>query len=170
MDTQLYEKCLAEERELQFACVTQNEMLKLGLTIHENNAHFDGPLAIRIEINSKEVFSFYPDGTGLFHEMWLERKANLVAVQEMSSLRAFLELEKDGESLEKDWNLDPKTYAACGGGFPIRLKDGCVVGSVCVSGLPHLQDHRAVIEGITLYLAAKRMNVESDSCATSLLY
>ena len=156
MDTKLYEKCLAEEQELQFACVTQNEMLKLGLTIHENNAHFEGPLAIRIEVNGKEVFSFYPDGTGSFHKMWLERKANLVAVREMSSLRAFLELEKAGESLEKDWNLDSKRYAACGGGFPIRLKGGCVVGSVCVSGLPHLQDHKAVTEGIALYLNTKK--------------
>lgn len=155
MDTQLYETCLAEEKDLQFVCVTQNEMLKLGLTIHENNAHFDGPLAIRIEINGKEVFSFYPDGTGTFHKMWLERKAKLVSVREMSSLRAFLELEKAGERLETDWNLDPKTYAACGGGFPIRLKDGCVVGSVCVSGLPHLQDHKAVTEGIKLYLNSK---------------
>jgi len=156
MDAKLYEKCVAEEKELLFSCVTQNEMLKLGLMIHENNDRFPGPLAIRIEINGKEVFSFYPDGTGAFHKMWLERKAKLVAVREMSSLRAYLELEKTGEDLDKDWNLDPRMYAACGGGFPIRLKDGCVVGSVCVSGLPHLQDHQSVTEGIRLYLNRKK--------------
>ena len=156
MDVTLYEQCIAQENELQFPSITQNELLKLGLIIHENNAHFAGPLAIRIELNGKEVFSFYPDGTGSFHKMWLERKAKLVAVREMSSLRAFLELERAGESLEKDWNLDPQIYAACGGGFPIRLKGGCVVGSVCVSGLPHLQDHQSVTEGIALFLNAKK--------------
>lgn len=70
----------------------------------------------------------------------------------MSTLRAFLELENAQEDLQKDWLLSPEEYAACGGGFPIRLVNGCVIGSVCVSGLPHLSDHRAVTEGIELYL------------------
>lgn len=57
-----------------------------------------------IKINGKTVFSCYPDGTGAFYEMWLEKKANMVRMREMSTLRAFLELEKNGEDLKKDWN------------------------------------------------------------------
>ena len=39
-----------------------------------------------------------------FLKMWLEKKANMVRMREMSTLRAFLELEKNGEDLKKDWN------------------------------------------------------------------
>lgn len=152
MNDNLYEECLLQEKELQFETITQEEMLRLGLTIHENNKKLDGPLGILIKVNEKEVFSYYPDGTGEFHRKWLHRKANMVHMREMCTLRAFLELERNRESLEKDWLLNPDAYAACGGGFPIRLKNGCVVGSVCVSGLPHLMDHAAVVEGIRIYL------------------
>lgn len=152
MENKLYEKCLEQELKLQFRTVTQEEMLRLGLTIVENNKKFEGPLAVLIKINEKEIFSYYPDGTGEFHKKWLNRKANMVHMREMSTLRAFLELEKVQEDLQRDWLLNPDEYAACGGGFPIRLENGCVIGSVCVSGLPHLSDHRAVVEGIELYL------------------
>lgn len=151
----LYEQCLKEEKELVFEFVDQEELIRLGMVLYENNKKFEGPLAVRIELNHKEVFSCYPRGTGEFHRLWLERKAKMVDMREMSTLRAFLELERNGEDLEKDWMLDKDKYAACGGGFPILLSNGCVVGSVCVSGLPHLQDHRAVTEGIRLFLDQK---------------
>ena len=149
---ELYEKCLQQEKELVFESVTQEDMIRLGWTLYENNKKFAGPLAILIKINEKTVFSCYPDGTGAFHELWLERKATMVYMREMCTLRAFLELERNGEELKKDWILDAANYAACGGGFPLRLKNGCVVGAICVSGLPHLQDHQAVTEGIRLFL------------------
>ena len=104
---ELYEKCLQQEKELVFESVTQEDMIRLGWTLYENNKKFAGPLAILIKINEKTVFS---------------------------------------------WILDAANYAACGGGFPLRLKNGCVVGAICVSGLPHLQDHQAVTEGIRLFL------------------
>ena len=90
---ELYEKCLQQEKELVFESVTQEDMIRLGWTLYENNKKFAGPLAILIKINEKTVFSCYPDGTGAFHELWLERKANMVYMREMCTLRAFLELE-----------------------------------------------------------------------------
>ena len=156
MDNELYEICLQQEADLQFETVKQEDMLRLGLTIIENNKKFPGPLSVMIKVNEKEIFSYYPDGTGEFHKNWLCRKANMVHMKEMSTLRAFLELEKNQEDLQKAWLLNPEEYAACGGGFPIRLKGGCVIGSVCVSGLPHLLDHRSVTEGIQLYMKEKR--------------
>lgn len=151
----LYEQCLKEEKELVFEMVDQEELIRLGMILYENNKKFAGSLAVRIELNNKEVFSCYPKGTGEFHRLWLRRKARMVQMREMSTLRAFLELKKNGEDLEKDWMLDKNEYAACGGGFPIVTPEGCVVGSVCVSGLPHLEDHRAVIEGLRLFLNHK---------------
>lgn len=114
---ELYEKCLQQEKELVFESVTQEDMIRLGWTLYENNKKFAGPLAILIKINEKTVFSCYPDGTGAFHELWLERKANMVYMREMCTLRAFLELERNGEELKKDWILDAANYAACGADF-----------------------------------------------------
>lgn len=153
---ELLSQCISEEQELQFEEVNQEEMLKLALTIEENNKAYPGPLAVLIKINEKTVFSYYPDGTGHFHEQWLQRKANTVHMMEISSLHFYANLQKSGESLEKDCLLDPENYAQCGGGFPIRLKNGCVVGSVCVSGLFHLLDHSACVEGIRKYLNSKK--------------
>ena len=61
---ELYEKCLQQEKELVFESVTQEDMIRLGWTLYENNKKFAGPLAILIKINEKTVFSCYPDGTG----------------------------------------------------------------------------------------------------------
>lgn len=152
MNDTLYEQCLQEEKELQFSNVNQTSLLQLGLDLYECSQGYAGPVAIQIVLNDKVVFSFYPEGTGKFHEMWLTNKARLVKMREMSTLRAFLELERSGETLEKDWNLDSREYAACGGGFPMRIQGGSVVGSICVSGLPHLQDHEILIKGIRKYL------------------
>ena len=78
----------------------------------------------------------------------------MVYMREMCTLRAFLELERNGEELKKDWILDAANYAACGGGFPLRLKNGCVVGAICVSGLPHLQDHKHIACAASCNLSA----------------
>ena len=45
---------------------------------------------------------------------------------EKSSLRVYMELKMNEETLE-DMLLDPREYAACGGGFPIRVEEAGVV-------------------------------------------
>ena len=126
-------------------------MIRLGWTLYENNKKFAGPLAILIKINEKTVFSCYPDGTGAFHELWLERKANMVYMREMCTLRAFLELERNGEELKKDWILDAANYADMWGRISVAIENGCVVGAICVSDC-RIADHQAVTEGIRLFL------------------
>ena len=70
---------------------------------------------------------------------------------EMSSLRFFMILKKNGETLE-DHGLDQKDYAARGGGFPIRVAGSGVIGSVIVSGLDHMADHEFASACISQYL------------------
>ena len=70
----------------------------------------------------------------------------------MSSLRFMYWLEMMRESLE-DRKLNPQDYAAEGGGFPIRLKDTGLIGSICVSGLSnHLDDHQLIVDSLTEFL------------------
>lgn len=152
MNKNLLSNCIEEEKTLQFDSFSHDDALNLGLKLIEVSQGYSGPIAVEIIINGLIVFRYYPDGTSKFHEMWLKRKSNMVRVREISTLRAFAELEVSGEDPEKDWFLHPKDYAVCGGGFPIRIKDGSVIGSICVSGLPHLEDHEILIKGIKKFL------------------
>ena len=44
-------------------------------------------------------------------------------------------------------------YAAHGGAFPILLRGTGCIGTVAVSGLPQLEDHRLVVEVLEAVLA-----------------
>lgn len=152
MDHSLMEKCLDEEKQYQFTSFSHKDALDLGMELLKVSQERKEVVAIEVRINQVSVFKYLPDGTGKFHEMWLKRKSNIVDVMEMSTLRAYAQLEANQEDMLKDWILEPKDYAACGGGFPIRLKGGSVIGSICVSGLPHLKDHAILIGGISSFL------------------
>ena len=41
---ELYEKCLQQEKELVFESVTQEDMIRLGWTLYENNKMHQSPL------------------------------------------------------------------------------------------------------------------------------
>ena len=111
-EIELYNKVLKEEEELVFAHISQDDLIRLGFMIHQANQGYPGPVAVLIRLNGKDVFSCYPEGTGAYHRMWLERKANTVHVREMSSLRAYLLLQQNNEDIEKDWMLPAQEYAA----------------------------------------------------------
>ncbi len=57
-----------------------------------------------------------------------------------------------GTTFEESSRLDPDTYAAHGGSFPITVEGVGVVGAVTVSGLPQLEDHRFVVAALEQYL------------------
>lgn len=61
-----------------------------------------------------------------------------------------------GTTFEESSRLDPDTYAAHGGSFPIIVEGVGVVGAVTVSGLPQLQDHRFVVEALEEFLGKDR--------------
>ena len=81
----------------------------------------------------------------------MTRKENTVKTLEESSLRFCMNLRANQESLE-DHFLDPREYAACGGGFPIRVEEVGVIGTIVVSGLDHVSDHDLLVKCISKYL------------------
>lgn len=139
---------LEHERLYQFPKFSRDDVWELGCDLVESCKEYNGPLAVEIDISGVMVFRYYPSGTGAFHEMWLERKRKTVQLLEKSSLRVSAELKTTGQTLEKDMLLDPMEYADCGGGFPLRMKGGCIFGFVGVSGLADTVDHAALIGGL----------------------
>lgn len=142
------EKCIAEEQKYQFASFSRDDVWELGCDLVEACRTFEGPLAVEIDVNGVTVFRYYPAGTGRFNEQWLARKRRTVYTTEKSSIRVFAELEAKNETLLKDMRLDPMEYADCGGGFPLRMRGGCVFGFLGTSGLAHFRDHEALIAGL----------------------
>ena len=139
---------LEHEQIYQFPEFSRDDVWELGCDLVESCKDYEGPLAVEIDIAGVMVFRYYPAGTGAFHEMWLERKRKTVQLLEKSSLRVSAELKTSGQTLEKDMLLDPMEYADCGGGFPLRMKNGCIFGFVGVSGLADTVDHAALIGGL----------------------
>ncbi len=145
---ELLQQCIEQEQTYTFPHFDRADVWDLGCALVEACRTFEGPLAVEIWLNGVEVFRYYPAGTGAFHEQWLARKRRTVLTLEKSSMRVKAELLLSGEDMREDMCLDPMQYAACGGGFPIRLRGGCVIGYIGVSGLADTRDHAALIAGL----------------------
>lgn len=148
---ELYDYCLHQENDLVFDKFDRADALALGLKLHENNKYYGVPVAIEITVNGLSVFRYFPEGTVPDSALWLERKRRTVTLMEMSSLRFNGWLGMNGETLA-DRKLDPNDYAAGGGGFPIRVKGVGVVGCICVSGMPHEDDHKLIVDTVAAFL------------------
>ncbi len=148
---EIYNRCVEEEKRLQFTAFTQSDALKLGNLLYEKSKNYPKPVAIEIRMNHLTVFSFYPNGTNANNTLWLKAKAKTVDMTQHSSLRFWTDVQLSGSSAE-DKRMPETEYACCGGGFPLTIKGVGVIGSICVSGLPHTDDHQVIIDALTEYL------------------
>lgn len=141
-----------QEEILQFSHFTNEDAWEVGNIIVAEAKRRRLPVAVSIRLNSGyTVFQYAADGTNLQNERWMTRKHNTVKTLEHSSLHSCMLLRKNEESLA-DWFLDAKEYAVCGGGFPVRVEEVGVIGSIIVSGLDHVSDHDLIIKCISRYL------------------
>ncbi len=65
---------------------------------------------------------------------------------EHSSLMAWASEQLTDESVTVH-GLSTTEYVFVGGGFPIYLKSGELVGSLIISNLPHMSDHQFAVDG-----------------------
>ncbi len=145
------QQCIEEEEKLRFDSFSQTEALKLGTYIYEKSREQSKTVAIEIRINHLPVFSFYPDGTNENNTLWLQAKAKTVDMTQKSSLRFWADVQLPGSSPESK-RMPESEYACCGGGFPLTVKNIGVIGTICVSGLPHMEDHKLIIDSLEEYL------------------
>lgn len=141
-----------QEEILQFSSFTNADAWELGTMVVMEGRRLGVSIAVRIRLNNGyTVFQYGMDGTNLYNEQWLTRKENTVRTLEQSSLRLYMSLRETQETLEERF-LNPNEYAACGGGFPIRVEEVGVIGSIAVSGLDHVSDHDLLVKCISKYL------------------
>lgn len=75
-------------------------------------------------------------------EEWLDKKQRTVEKFHHSSYYIFFK-----NQITHQYDALKEKYAICGGGFPITVNNK-VVGSICVSGLQHNEDHELIINSL----------------------
>jgi len=145
----------AQEDELQFTSFTNDDAWALGCALVATARAADAPVAIHIERNGHQLFKAALPGATPDNDGWIARKARVVQRFGHSSLYVRLKNEQDGTTLEDTYGLDPRDYAAHGGGFPIIIRSVGPVGVIVVSGLPQLADHQLIVDVLRTYLASR---------------
>jgi uncharacterized protein (UPF0303 family) len=118
----------------------------LGVALRDAALARQLPVAISVRRNGQRLFHVALPGASADNDGWLERKCAVVDRYACSTLRVGEQFRVAGKSFDADSRLDPTAYAAHGGAFPVLVRGTGCIGTVAVSGLPQLEDHRLVVE------------------------
>lgn len=145
------EKILEQEGKLVFCEFSKADAWQLGQQIRKRLIDLAAPAVIDIRLGDQCLFFTSLEGATEANQSWARRKRNLVNLVGSSSY--FLSLQtRSGFDVVGAMGLDPRDYVAAGGCFPIRIKNTGAVGTITISGLPEIDDHRIVVEEIAMYL------------------
>ncbi len=152
---ELLDELEAQESRLVFDHFDEDTAWALGVALREAALADALPVAISIRRNGQRLFHAALPGSSADNDGWLERKTAVVDRYGRSSLRVGEQFRAAGGSFDKDSRLDTAVFAAHGGAFPILLRGTGCVGTVAVSGLPELADHRLVVEALEAFLSRR---------------
>ncbi|MET7390158.1 heme-degrading domain-containing protein [Streptomyces sp. NPDC005385] len=143
-----------QERRLTLPRFTHDDAWTLGTLLVELARERDAPVAVDIRRGGQQLFHAALPGSTPDNDAWIDRKRRVVERYGCSSLLVGSRFRAKGTTFEDSSRLDPDTYAAHGGAFPLTVKDTGVIGTVVVSGLPQIEDHRLVVEALEKFLNA----------------
>ena len=152
---ELLASLLLEEERLVFSSFDDETAWSLGSAMRRAALEAELPIAISIRRHGQRMFHSALRGSSANNDAWLERKWAVVDLFGHSSYYVGCRSRADGDD---DFNvahrLDPSRFAAHGGAFPILVADTGCIGTVAVSGLPQVDDHRFVVEQLEKFLAS----------------
>lgn len=151
-DAQQLAGLLAEEDRLVFTTFDHTTAWELGSRLRAAALEAQLPIAITIRRNGQCLFHAALPGSSADNDAWLLRKAAVVERYGHSSYYVGCKFRADGGDFDVDSRLDVGKFAAHGGGFPVMLGATGCIGTVAVSGLPQVEDHRFVIAQLELFL------------------
>lgn len=150
--TDLLSELEDQEPRLVFDSFDEQTAWTVGVALRDAGLAAGLPIAISIRRNGQELFHAALPGASADNDGWLARKSAVVDRYGQSSLRVGETFRARGGSFDEDSRLDTATYAAHGGAFPILIRGTGCVGSIAVSGLPQLEDHKLVVETLVSLL------------------
>jgi uncharacterized protein (UPF0303 family) len=151
-DSELLSTLLAEEQRLVFPSFDYQNGWELGSAMREAAVEADYPIAILIRRSGQRIFHAALPGSSIDNDDWLERKSAVVDQFGHSSYYMGCQARADGEDFNERFRLNTDKFAAHGGAFPLTVTSSGCIGSVAVSGLPQVEDHRFVVEQLGLFL------------------
>ncbi|NTJ11648.1 heme-degrading domain-containing protein [Rhizobium lusitanum] len=140
---------LAQElKDLQLATFDYEFAWKLGCAMQAQASARSLPAAITVAHGTDVVFALLMPGATPDNTDWAARKRAVAHRFHRSSLAMRLEAEQGGYDFNSRFRLPESDFVASGGGFPLILRGGTLIGTVGVSGLPDLEDHLLVTNAL----------------------
>ncbi|MER6673132.1 heme-degrading domain-containing protein [Streptomyces sp. NPDC000983] len=151
--TPTLEELQAQERRLVFREFTPDDAWRLGSLLVEMARERQAPVAVDIHRAGQQLFHAALPGATPDNDAWIARKRRVVERYQSSSYLVGARARAKGTTFEESARLDPDTYAAHGGSFPLTVEGVGVIGAITVSGLPQLEDHRFVVAALEEFLS-----------------
>jgi uncharacterized protein (UPF0303 family) len=145
-----------QERRLVFTAFGNDDAWQLGNVLVDLARARSAAVTIDIRRNGQQLFHAALPGTSADNDAWIQRKIRTVDRYGHASYLVGLRSVAKGSTFEESSRLDPDTYAAHGGAFPIVLAGTGPIGTVAVSGLPQGDDHDLVVAALESYLGRVR--------------
>jgi uncharacterized protein (UPF0303 family) len=147
---------VALEKELHFTRFDHADAWWIGGRIVELARQRSLPIAAGITRGGQRLFHAALPGSRPDNDEWIDRKARSTLRFGHCSLLLSVQQANEGVSLADKYFVDPTLFAAAGGCFPVHVEGAGIVGTITVSGLPQIEDHRLVVEVIREFLAVQR--------------
>ncbi|WP_313750663.1 heme-degrading domain-containing protein [Streptomyces parvus] len=144
---------IAQEWRLTLPRFSYDDAFALGSLLVELARERHAPVAIDIRRGAQQLFHAALPGSSADNDAWIDRKRKVVERYGESSYLVGSRFRAKGTTFEESSRLDPDTYAAHGGSFPIAVEGAGVIGTVTVSGLPQAEDHAMVVEALERFAA-----------------
>lgn len=148
------ESLAAEQQELLVDTFNYDFAWALGVRMRELAVKVAAPVAITVAHGTALVFSSLLPGATLDNLDWTARKRAVAHRFHRSSLSIRLEAETAGYDFNARFRLPEADYVASGGGFPLILRGGTLIGTAAISGLPDVEDHKIVVAALRDILKA----------------
>jgi len=121
---------------------------RLGSLMQTEAAALSLPVAITVAHGTAVVFSVLMPGATPDNIDWASRKRAVAHRFHRSSLSLRLEAEAGDFDFNRRYLLAPGDFIASGGGVPLMLRGGTLIGTAGVSGLPDIEDHRLIVSAL----------------------
>jgi uncharacterized protein (UPF0303 family) len=162
-DADQLDSLLAEENRLVFSHFDHETAWQLGSRLRAAALEEHLPVAISIRRNGQCLFHAALPGSSADNDAWLLRKAAVAERYGHSSYYVGCKFRADGRDFDVDSRLDVRTFAAHGGAFPLIVRSAGCIGTVAVSGLPQIEDHRFVVKHLAAFLVETDFIVQTPT-------
>ncbi|WP_436843754.1 heme-degrading domain-containing protein [Streptomyces hundungensis] len=139
----------AERERLVLRRFSYEDAWQLGLLLRELAVERAAPVVIDVRHGARQVFRCALPGSSADNDAWIDRKRRVAERYAAPSFLVGARFRAKGTTFEDASRLDPNSYAAHGGSYPVSVGGVGIVGTVTVSGLPQAEDHALVVEALT---------------------